>query len=66
MKDLRQLRQENLETIFNPKSVAIVGTNKVKGTVPHDILDSILKADFNGIVYPVSLGKPTASSLPIL
>jgi acetyltransferase len=54
MKDLRELRQENLETIFHPKSVAIVGTNKVKGTVPHDILDNILKADFNGIVYPVS------------
>ncbi len=54
MKDLRALRQENLETIFHPKSVAIVGTNKVKGTVPHDILYNILKADFNGIVYPVS------------
>jgi acetyltransferase len=54
MKELRQLRQENLETIFHPKSVAIVGTNNVKGTVPHDILDNILKADFNGIIYPVS------------
>ena len=54
MDDLKKLRQENLETIFHPKSVAIVGTNKVKGTVPHDILDSILKANFNGIVYPVS------------
>ena len=54
MEDLRQLRQENLETIFHPKSVAIVGTNNVKGTVPHDILDNILKADFNGIIYPVS------------
>ena len=54
MEALFHLRQKNLETIFHPKSVAIVGTNKVKGTVPHDILDSILKADFTGIVYPVS------------
>jgi acetyl coenzyme A synthetase (ADP forming)-like protein len=54
MEKLFRLRQQNLETIFHPKSVAIVGTNKVKGTVPHDILDNILKADFNGIVYPVS------------
>jgi acetyltransferase len=54
MTKLKELRQKNLETIFHPKSVAIVGTNKVKGTVPHDILDNILKADFNGIVYPVS------------
>jgi acetyltransferase len=54
MKELLELRQKNLETIFHPKSVAIVGTNNVKGTVPHDILDGILKADFTGIVYPVS------------
>jgi acetyl coenzyme A synthetase (ADP forming)-like protein len=54
MNDLQNLRQKNLETIFHPKSVAIVGTNRVKGTVPHDILDNILKSDFNGIVYPVS------------
>ncbi|MEN8227554.1 MAG: acetate--CoA ligase family protein [Bacteroidota bacterium] len=54
MNDLQKLRQKNLETIFHPKSVAIIGTNKVKGTVPHDILDNILKSDFNGIVYPVS------------
>lgn len=54
MENLLQLRQKNLETIFQPKSIAIIGTNKVKGTVPHDILDSIVTADFNGIVYPVS------------
>jgi acetyltransferase len=54
MTNLQKLRQQNLETIFHPKSVAVVGTNKMKGTVPHDILDNILKADFNGIVYPVS------------
>lgn len=60
MTHLQELRQKNLETIFNPKSVAIVGTNKVKGTVPHDILESILKADYNGIVFPVS---PKESSI---
>jgi acetyl coenzyme A synthetase (ADP forming)-like protein len=54
MNELEKLRQKNLETIFHPGSVAVVGTNKVRGTVPHDILDNILKADFNGIVYPVS------------
>jgi acetyl coenzyme A synthetase (ADP forming)-like protein len=54
MDDLYNLRQKNLETIFHPKSVAIVGTNRVKGTVPHDILDNILKSNFEGVVYPVS------------
>ena len=54
MNSLQKLRQENLGKIFHPESVAIIGTNNVKGTVPHDILDNILKADFNGVVYPVS------------
>ena len=54
MDKLQQLRQKNLETIFHPKSIAIIGTNKVKGSVPHDILDNILKSDFSGVVFPVS------------
>lgn len=45
---------ENLHTIFYPQSVAIVGANRVPGTVPHDIILNILKSDFQGIVYPVS------------
>lgn len=48
------IHEKNLEKIFYPDSVAIIGANKVRGTVPHDILDNILKADFNGIVFPVS------------
>ena len=54
MNDLPKLRQENLEKVFHPRSVAVIGTNKVKGSVPHDILDNILKSDFQGTVYPVS------------
>ena len=49
-----ELHQENLKKIFNPESVAIVGATKLKGTVPYDIVENILKADFNGALYPVS------------
>jgi acetyltransferase len=52
-KNIKNLNQ-NMENIFYPESVAIVGANKVPGTVPHDIIHNILKADFQGIVYPVS------------
>ncbi|NMB71794.1 MAG: CoA-binding protein [Bacteroidales bacterium] len=48
------VHRKNLDNIFYPESVAIVGANNVRGTVPHDILDNILKANFNGVVYPVS------------
>ncbi len=54
MPDLSELRQKNLEKIFYPKSVAIVGATKTKGTVPYDILANILKEDIQAAVYPVS------------
>ncbi len=48
------LQQKNLEKIFYPESLVVVGANKVAGTVPADIIFNILKTDFQGIVYPVS------------
>lgn len=48
------LHKKNLQTLFYPKSVAIVGTNKVKGTVPGDILTNIMRAELNGVVFPVN------------
>ena len=47
-------RREGLDKIFSPKSVAVVGTNRVQGTVPYDIFYNILSSGFKGIVYPVS------------
>ncbi len=49
-----KLHAENLKTLFNPRSIAVVGTNRVRGTVPGDIFTNILKADVNSIIYPVS------------
>jgi len=49
---------KKLKTIFYPKSIAVIGTNRVRGTVPYDILHNILKADFQGVVYPVSPKEP--------
>ncbi len=63
MSDRSELHQKNLDRIFNPKSVAIVGANKVRGTVPFDILYGILRADFNGVIYPVSPGTKFISGI---
>jgi acetyltransferase len=49
-----ELHKKNLHKIFYPESVAIVGTNKVKGTVPGDIFTNILQAELNGVMYPVN------------
>jgi acetate---CoA ligase (ADP-forming) len=54
MADTVAPQEKNLQNIFHPKSVAVVGTNKVRGSVPGDIFINILRAGFNGIIYPVS------------
>ena len=54
MSDSTAITPKDLEHVFYPKSVAVLGTNRVVGTVPHDIFANILKDNFQGIVYPVS------------
>lgn len=48
---------KNLDSIFYPQSVAVVGTNKIKGTVPHDIFANLIDSCFQGTIYPVSPGE---------
>ncbi len=47
-----------LDSIFKPRSVAIVGATPRKGSIGHTVLHNIMSSDFAGIVYPV---HPTAS-----
>jgi len=54
MSDQRALKIKNLEHIFYPETVAVVGANKVKGTVPCDIFYNLLQSELQGILYPVS------------
>lgn len=63
MSDRAELHQKNLEKIFNPQSVAIIGANHNKGTVPFDILHGILSGEFNGVIYPVSPAKKHISGI---
>ncbi len=44
----------NLDTIFRPSSVAVVGASATKGTLGREIFDKLLDTDFNGPVYPVN------------
>jgi len=43
-----------LDSIFYPKSVAVVGASTRPGTVGNDIFRNLLYAEFNGSVYPVN------------
>jgi acetyltransferase len=46
-----------LDSVFCPKSVAVVGVTPTPGTVPYDIFYNILSSGYRGTVYPVAPGK---------
>jgi acetyltransferase len=46
-----------LDSLFSPKSVAVVGVTARPDTVPYDIFHNILTSGFTGTVYPVAPGK---------
>lgn len=54
---------KNIDFVFNPASVAVVGATRTQGTVPHDIFQNILQAGFQGVVYPVSPRSPSISGV---
>ncbi len=51
---------KNLDGIFSPKSVAVIGASGQRGKVGHDIFANILKGGYTGTLYPVN---PKAKSI---
>lgn len=50
----------DLDAIFSPKTLAVVGASTTPGKVGHDIFVNILKGGYQGILYPVN---PSAGSV---
>lgn len=50
----------DLDAIFAPESVAVIGASTVHGKVGHDIFANILKGGYTGTLYPVN---PKAKSV---
>lgn len=45
---------EEMEKIFNPKTIAVVGASSSKGHVGYSILKNLLSSGYEGTVYPVN------------
>ncbi len=50
--DARLARE--LESIFAPSSIAVIGASRTRGTIGRDMLRKLVEYGFNGIVYPVN------------
>jgi acetyltransferase len=54
---------KDLDPIFSPKSVAVIGASTTKGKVGHDIFVNILTGGFQGTLYPVNPKAKSISSV---
>ncbi len=46
--------RSQLDAIFKPRSVAVIGASSVRGKIGRETLHNILLAEFNGKVFPVN------------
>ena len=51
---------DGLESIFSPRSIAVVGASRHPGKIGYEILRNLIVNEFQGILYPVN---PSATSI---
>ena len=44
-----------LDSIFNPKIIAVIGASDKKGSVGYSLMDNLINSDYSGTVYPVNI-----------
>lgn len=48
---------ENLDKIFKPKSVVIIGASDVEGSVGYRLMKNMIESGYNETIYPVNIKK---------
>lgn len=62
--DLIGLRRSSLDTIFTPRSVAVIGASERSGSVGCTVLTNLTGSPFGGPVWPVNPKRPSVLGLP--
>jgi acetyl coenzyme A synthetase (ADP forming)-like protein len=62
-KQERQERREDLDGLFRPRTIAVVGASRRKGQIGREILRNLVSFEFPGAVYPVNPMADTVQSI---
>jgi acetyltransferase len=52
-------REKQLDSIFSPKSIAVIGATENPGSVGRTVMNNLLTAGFKGKLYPVNPKRPS-------
>jgi acetyl coenzyme A synthetase (ADP forming)-like protein len=70
---LNESESKRLDCLFSPRSIAVVGTSRSKGSIGREILHNLVEYGFQGPVYPINPNAdfihsmkayPNVSSIP--
>ncbi|MEA3450061.1 MAG: bifunctional acetate--CoA ligase family protein/GNAT family N-acetyltransferase [Patescibacteria group bacterium] len=53
----------NLDKLFKPKTIAVIGASDEKGSVGHALMDNLINSDYDGIIYPVNIKRESVHSI---
>ncbi|HCF60997.1 MAG TPA: hypothetical protein DFS52_23750, partial [Myxococcales bacterium] len=51
---------KELEAVFAPKSIAVIGASKKPGTIGNQVLQNLIDSGYEGKLYPIN---PTAPEI---
>jgi len=49
-----KLPEKKLDSVFHPRTIAVIGASRQEGSVGHSLLANIIDSRFQGIVFPVN------------
>lgn len=52
-----------LDSLFNPKSIAVIGASDTPGSVGYALFRNLISTDYEGIVYPVNHKRDSVQSI---
>lgn len=53
----------NLDKLFDPRSIAVIGASNKKGSVGYILLRNLIGAEYDGIVYPVNVSAQSVQGI---
>jgi acetate---CoA ligase (ADP-forming) len=54
----------SLRPFFEPKSIAVIGASRRRGSIGGELFRNVLAADFNGVAYPVNRDGEPVGGVP--
>src|SRR5262245_27954771 len=55
--------QGNLEALFRPRSLAVIGASRERGTIGAEIFHNLIAHGFHGPVYPINPKAPSVQAV---